>query len=54
MKTTKGLAMLAVLVLVAFAQEKQIKRGLTPGDWKYSLAPGVTTKEITYYSDEVP
>ena len=32
---------------------KKIKTGLWPEDWKYTLAPGVTTKEITYYSDGV-
>jgi dienelactone hydrolase len=32
---------------------KKIKTGLWPEDWKYTLAPGVTTKEITYYSDGI-
>jgi hypothetical protein len=51
------LALLAPFVLAgAFAQnkDKPVKRGLTPEDWKYTLAPGVTAKEITYYSDEIP
>jgi dienelactone hydrolase len=54
MKTMRKLLLLAPLVLGAFAQDRQIKRGLTPEDWKFTLAPGVTAKEITYYSDEVP
>src|SRR5712691_3033993 len=35
------------------AQEKKIKTGLTPEDWAYKLAEGVTSKEVTYYSDGV-
>lgn len=35
------------------AQEKKIKTGLTPEDWAYKLAGGVTSKEVTYYSDGV-
>jgi uncharacterized protein len=35
------------------AQEKKIKTGLTKEDWAYKLADGVTTKEVTYYSDGV-
>lgn len=34
-------------------QEKKIKTGLTPEDWKFKLAEGVTTREVTYYSDGV-
>jgi dienelactone hydrolase len=33
------------------APEKKLKTGLTPEDWKYALAEGVTAKEVTYYSD---
>jgi fermentation-respiration switch protein FrsA (DUF1100 family) len=42
-------------VLLAFEpeQEKKLKTGLTPDDWKYTLAAGVTAKEVTYYSDGV-
>jgi len=44
-----------VLCLIAssFAQEKKIKTGLTNDDWRYKLADGVTTKEVTYYSDGI-
>jgi dienelactone hydrolase len=35
------------------AQDKKIKSGLTQEDWKYTLAEGVTTREVTYYSDGV-
>jgi len=41
------------LAFTAMAQEKKIKTGLTPEDWKYTLAEGVTTREVTYYSDGV-
>jgi hypothetical protein len=37
----------------AVAQEKKIKTGLTKEDWAYKLADGVTTKEVTYYSDGI-
>lgn len=33
---------------------KQIKSGLTPADWAYRLPEGVTRRESTYYSDDVP
>jgi uncharacterized protein len=48
MKRTFALILLATC---AFAQEKKPKTGLFPEDWKYTIAPGVTTKEVTYYSD---
>jgi fermentation-respiration switch protein FrsA (DUF1100 family) len=38
---------------VSRAQDKKIKTGLTKEDWAYKLADGVTTKEVTYYSDGV-
>jgi dienelactone hydrolase len=44
----------AVLGLVgpsAHGQATKLKRGLTEEDWKYSLAEGVTTREVTYFSD---
>ena len=41
------------LAFTTMAQEKKIKTGLTPEDWKYTLAEGVTTREVTYYSDGV-
>ena len=33
--------------------EKQRKTGLWPADWVYTLTEGVTTREITFYSDGI-
>ena len=33
--------------------EKKLKMGLWPADWVYKLADGVTTREVTFYSDGV-
>ncbi|MFN0120102.1 MAG: alpha/beta hydrolase [Blastocatellia bacterium] len=33
--------------------EKKLKTGLWPADWVYTLAEGVTTREITFYSDGI-
>ena len=41
------------LAIASHAQEKKIKTGLTREDWAYKLAEGVTSKEVTYYSDGV-
>jgi len=51
--TLRAAALALVLLLFASAQDKKIKTGLWPDDWKYTLAPGVTSKEVTYYSDGV-
>lgn len=49
--------MLACLAVTAAAQdkppEKKLKTGLWPADWTYTLAEGVTTREVTFYSDGV-
>lgn len=45
--------LLSALALSSLAQEKKIKTGLTKEDWAYKLADGVTTKEVTYYSDGI-
>jgi len=42
-----------VLALCALAQQQKPKTGLFPEDWKYTLAPGVTSKEVVYYSDGI-
>ncbi|MFN0124131.1 MAG: alpha/beta hydrolase [Blastocatellia bacterium] len=47
------IVLLCGLALVATAQEKKIKSGLTPEDWAYKIADGVTAKEVTYFSDGV-
>src|SRR5215475_8781875 len=44
---------LCCLAVAGPAQEKKIKSGLTPEDWAYKMADGVTAKEVTYYSDGV-
>ncbi|MFN0120248.1 MAG: alpha/beta hydrolase [Blastocatellia bacterium] len=52
----RTIATLLFSLLIAFsaaAQEKKLKTGLWPEDWKYALADGVTTKEVSYYSDGV-
>ncbi len=45
------------LSFLSFAQdkpaEKPRKTGLWPADWVYQLAEGVTTREITFYSDGI-
>lgn len=44
------------LATIAIAQEtpqKKVKTGLTPEDWAYKIAEGVTAKEVTYYSDGI-
>jgi len=33
---------------------KPVKSGLVPADWAYELPEGVTRREATYYSDDVP
>ena len=43
--------LLSLVASVATGQEKKIKVGLTQEDWKYTLADGVTTREVTFYSD---
>lgn len=56
-----GLKLLAVCALAAVfvcgtsaAQDtKPRKTGLTPEDYVYELAEGVTVREVTYYSDDV-
>jgi len=46
-------SLLTALSIVSSAQDKKIKTGLTKEDWAYKLADGVTTREITYFSDGV-
>jgi dienelactone hydrolase len=49
---------LALMALVASGagepEKKPIKSGLTPADYVYKIADGVTRREVTFYSDEVP
>jgi hypothetical protein len=42
-----------LLVQTSSAQEDAVKSGLTEADWAYEMAPGVTRREVTYYSDDV-
>lgn len=46
-------SLVVCLAVVSSAQDKKIKSGLTKEDWAYKLAEGVTSKEVTYYSDGV-
>lgn len=46
-------SLLVSLPVASSAQDKKAKPGLTKEDWAYKLAEGVTTKEVTYYSDGV-
>jgi hypothetical protein len=46
--------MLLSLAATVAGQEKKVKVGLTQEDWKYTLAEGVTTREVTFYSDGTP
>lgn len=45
-----------VLLIVATAcvlRAQKVKDGLLPEDWAYTPEPGITSKEVTYYSDGV-
>ncbi len=53
-RTFSALFLALALLTPAFAQaEKPRKTGLWPADWVYQLAEGVTTREITFYSDGI-
>ncbi|HYV05769.1 MAG TPA: hypothetical protein VFB82_14340, partial [Blastocatellia bacterium] len=43
--------LLSFATTAAIGQEKKVKVGLTQEDWKYTLAEGVTTREVNFYSD---
>lgn len=47
------IVVLFCLTVTSSAQETRIKSGLTPEDWAYKMAEGVTAKEVTYFSDGV-
>jgi dienelactone hydrolase len=53
-RTFINAVMIALIVATpAIAQDKPIKNRLDPEDYDYVLADGVTTKEITFYSEGV-
>jgi hypothetical protein len=56
-KSILSASLLLCLAVVSMAQdkpaEKKLKTGLWPADWVYTLAEGVTTREVTYYSDGI-
>jgi fermentation-respiration switch protein FrsA (DUF1100 family) len=58
-RTASFMVLVLVLIGVASAQtqdkpqERKLKTGLWPADWVYTLAEGVTTREITFYSDGI-
>ncbi len=47
------LLLCGALALTVVAQPKKPKDGLWPEDWTYTAAPGVPSREVTYYSDGV-
>lgn len=50
------IVVLCCLAVAAVSQtngQEKVKSGLTPEDWAYKMAEGVTAKEVTYYSDGV-
>jgi uncharacterized protein len=51
MLTRALLCILSVATFAGAASAQEIKRGLTPEDWAYEMAPGVTSRDVTYYSD---
>ena len=53
MRTIAVIAYTLALAVVAGSASAQIKNRLDPEDYDYILADGVTTKEITYYSEGV-
>lgn len=56
MKATRILLVLTATAFFAqstMAQDKPVKGGLDPVDWTYKLGEGVTSREVTYYSDDV-
>src|SRR5262245_57919830 len=53
MNKSMTVVVLCLLAVIVAAQENKIKSGLTPEDWAYKMAEGVTAKEVTYYSDGV-
>lgn len=44
----------AALSWSAPEEPKPLKSGLEPADYKYEMPEGVTRREVTYYSDDVP
>jgi fermentation-respiration switch protein FrsA (DUF1100 family) len=46
-------ALVCAFTTASFAQDKPVKGGLDPVDWVYKQADGVTSREVTYYSDDV-
>ncbi len=44
----------APLAFAVTSEATQAKSGLEPADWAYRLPEGVTRRESTYYSDDVP
>src|SRR5688572_8546285 len=47
-------ALLSAFCAMAAEEPKPVKSGLVPADWAYELPEGVTRRETTYYSDDVP
>lgn len=47
------LSLLLSLSVTAQQEASAVKKGLTEDDWAYELGPGITRKEVTFYSDDV-
>jgi dienelactone hydrolase len=43
----------SLLTCAAMAQDKPVKSGLDPVDWVYKSGDGVTSRDVTYYTDDV-
>jgi dienelactone hydrolase len=52
-RRTIAVLLISLCAISSAAQDKKIKTGLTKEDWAYKLAQGVTSKEVTYFSDGV-
>src|SRR5688500_3065557 len=58
--TARAVILCVAALMCAFAtyagpsDPKEIKSGLEPADWAYRLPEGVTRRDSTYYSDDVP
>ena len=47
-------AAMSISAASAVADQPVRERGTLPEDWEFDLPKGVTTRDVTYYSDEVP
>lgn len=50
---TRRFLLFAVIAATTLLHAQKVKDGLWPEDWKYTLAPGVVSRDVIYYSDGV-